>query len=309
MKEFRRVAKLMGSAFELCIVHDDRKDAETLLDLGIDEIIRIEELLSEFKPTSETSKINGSAFEQDVEVSNETLDLIQRSLQISELTAGTFDITAARLKHLYDFRGEEIRFPQRFEIDKVLKDVGYQHIRLNQKNRTVSFNRALKINFAAIGKGYASDRVKRLWQDQGVVSGYVNASGDLNAFGLRADGGDWKVGVANPDNSDEMLMYVPTKNLSAATSGDYVQFFIHKGQRYSHNISPLNGMPLTGTKSVTVFSPSAELSDALATAVYVMGAKGGLEFVNQLPKTHCIIIDDKNRLFLSEGLNYEKVSA
>jgi len=309
MKEFRRVAKLMGSAFELCIVHDHKERAETLLDIGIGEIIRIEELLSEFRPTSETSKINDLAFERAIKVSRETLDLIQRALQISQLTSGAFDITAARLKDLYDFKGEEIHLPERVEIDKVLNEVGYQHIRLDHKNSTVSFNRALKINFAAIGKGYASDNVKKLWLEHGLVSGYVNASGDLNAFGLRANGSGWKVGIANPDNADEMLLYVPTENLSAATSGDYVQFFVHNGQRYSHNINPLDGMPLRGVKSVTVISPSAELSDALATAVYVMGPDNGTEFINQLPNTHCVIIDDQNRLFLSEDLNYEKVSA
>ncbi|OEK02003.1 hypothetical protein BFP97_10940 [Roseivirga sp. 4D4] len=308
MKEFRRVARLMGSAFELCVVHSDKEQSETLLDIGIDEIARIEELLSEFRHTSETSKINDSAFQSAVEVSRETLALIQRALQISELTSGTFDITAARLKGLYEFKGEEVRLPQSVEIDRVLNEVGYQHIRLDYKNSTVSFNRALKINFAAIGKGYASDCVKKLWLDQGVVSGYVNASGDLNAFGSRADGSDWKVGVANPDNADEMLLYVPTEKLSAATSGDYVQFFVHNGQRYSHNINPLDGLPLKGVKSVTVLSPSAELSDALATAVYVMGSDKGIRFINQLPNTHCIIIDDRNRLFLSEGLNYEKVN-
>lgn len=298
----------MGCAFELCVVHENEIEAESLLDLGINEIIRIEELLSEFKPHSETSRINKFAFKRPVEVSNETFGLIMRCLQISELTSGTFDISAASLKKLYSFKGETIRHPDKSLIDQALRNVGYRNIRLDETKNTVSFKRELKINFAAIGKGYASDRVKKLWVDKGVSSGFINASGDLNAFGFRANYTEWKVGIANPDSANQMLLYVPTANLSAATSGDYVQYFVDNGVRYSHNLSPLTGRPLSGVKSVTTLSPSAELSDALATAIYVMGPDRGVKFINQLPKTHCIIIDDQNDLFLSEGLNYEKTS-
>ena len=167
----------------------------------------------------------------------------------------------------------------------------------------------MKLSFAAIGKGYASDRVKMIWQQMGVTSGYVNASGDLNAFGTKADGSHWNIGIANPDDKTKMILFVPVINASVATSGDYEQYFMHQGKRYSHNIDPRSGLPLTGVKSVSVFSPSAELSDALATAIYVMGSSKGISFVNQLPQTHAIIIDEENNLSLSKNLNYEKISA
>ena len=112
-------------------------------------------------------------------------------------------------------------------------------------------------------------------------------------------------GIANPDQKDKILFYVPIQNAAAATSGDYEQYFIYQNIKYSHNINPKTGIPLKGVKSVSVFSPSAELSDALATAIYVKGTRKGIEFVNQLPNTHCIIISEENKVFLSKHLNYE----
>lgn len=147
-----------------------------------------------------------------------------------------------------------------------------------------------------------------MWLAGGVVSGYVNASGDLNAFGAKANGLPWNIGITNPDDREKIAMYVPLYGASVATSGDYEQYFIHKGTRYSHTIHPHTGWPVAGVKSVTVFSPSAELSDALATAVFVKRPKDGIDFINQLPQTHAIVIDEKNQLHFSKFLQYEAIA-
>jgi len=297
----------MGSAFELLIVHHDAREAEELLKQGIEEIIRIEKLLSEFLPEAETAKINRHSSKEPMVINEECYKLIERSQAISDLTKGCFDISVGPLKKLYNFKNIENEFPSDEAIQNTLKQVGYQKINLNAKDHTIQLNQpCMSISFAAIGKGYASDRVKQLWKEAGVTSGYINASGDLNAFGKKADGTSWTVGIANPNHKEEMLLYIPVEEASVATSGDYEQYFSHNGIRYSHNIDPHTGYPLTGIKSVSVFSPSAELSDALATAVYVMGKKEGIDFVNQLPKTHAIIIDDQDKMFLSKNLEYEK---
>ena len=309
MREFSVQCKLMGSAFELCVVHENEGKANEFLQLGIDEIKRIELLLSEFLPDSETSKINRKAGLAPLIVEEECFDLMDRCLAISKLTKGNFDISISPLKKLYLFKNVKCEFPDTQLIKKVLQSIGYQKIMLNKEKRSVSFaNEKLKISFAAIGKGYASDKVKKMWLKEGVTSGYINASGDLSAFGKKSDGTQWKIGIANPENPSQKLFYIPVNNASVATSGDYEQFFMHNGNRYSHTINPRTGIPLTGLKSVSVFSPGAELSDALATAIYVMGSKKGIEFVNQLPQTHTIIIDDKNDLFFSKNLQYEQTT-
>jgi thiamine biosynthesis lipoprotein len=163
----------------------------------------------------------------------------------------------------------------------------------------------MHIAFGAIGKGYAADMVKRKLIQRGVTNGVINASGDLTTFGRRADGSLWKVGIADPNDPTRLLFWIPLENASVATSGNYEQFFELNGIRYSHNIDPRTGMPVRGIKSVTIVSSSAELSDALATAVTIMGVDVGLHFIEQLPGTHCIIINDQNKIFMSRNLRVE----
>ncbi len=266
MEIFKISKKLMGSAFELAVVAKNKQEGDRLLNLGIDEIIRIENLLSEFKEDSEVSRINNSTKKEII--STECFDLIIRANNISKLSKGDFDITIKPLKSLYNFKNETFIFPDKREIKKVLKSVGYHKLILNKSDNSITCaNKDMQISFAAIGKGYASDRVKQLWLNNHVQSGYINASGDLSAFGTKPDNSPWQVTIVNPNNPQEKLFKIPIQNTAVATSGNYFQYFIHNNKKYSHNIDPKTGIPLSGIKSVTVFSPSSELSDALATAV------------------------------------------
>lgn len=304
MNEFRISEKLMGCGFELKVVSKSQSEANHFLELGINEIKRIEDLISEFKADSITSAINRNAGMQPVAVSREVFDLMERSLRLSSLTQGAFDISTSPLKKLYDFKNQHFSFPKDKDIQRTLAKVGWKNILLKADDLTVFLKeKGMHISFAAIGKGYAADRVKQLWKAQGLSSGVINASGDLTAFGYRPDGSSWKIGIANPDNRNEMLFYIPATDTSVATSGDYEQYFIHKGRRYSHNINPVTGMPLEGIKSVSIVSPSAELSDALATAVYVMGVDTGLHLIDQFPDTHAIVVDEKNEVYFSKKLD------
>jgi len=299
----------MGSSFEFGIVDADPDRARQLLELGIVETQRIEDTLTEFKPDSITSQINANAGIKELVVSKEVYDLLNRSLNISKLTNGYFDITVGPLKRLYKFKNNVFSFPPKKDIKSALQKVGYQKIQLETNKQTAFLETSdMYISFAAIGKGYAADAVRNLWKEHGAHNGYINASGDLTAFGTNEKGDLWKIGIADPDHTQNMLFYVPLDRASVATSGDYEQHFMYKGKRYSHNINPKTGMPLSGIKSVSVFSPSAELSDALATAVYTMGVEKGLSFLNQLPKTHGIIIDDQNNVYFSKKLQYEAAS-
>lgn len=298
----------MGSKFELCIVHHDARQADILLDEGIEEIKRIEALLTEFSASSLTSQLNQNSGIAAIEVPSEVFQLIERSHQISKMTDGYFDISVGPLKNLYRFKNTDFKFPEKKDIRTALSKIGYRQIEMNKAEQTVYLNKpGMHISFAAIGKGYAADAVNKLWRSKGIENAYINASGDLTAFGFNEKNEPWKIGIANPDNIEEILFYVPLNKASVATSGDYEQHFIYKSKRYSHNINPKTGMPLSGIKSVSIFSPSAELSDALATAVYAMGRHKGLTFVDQLPSTHAIIIDDNNDVFFSKNLNYEAV--
>jgi len=297
--------KLMGSAFELIVLEDDKNLAELALEAGLNEIKRLEELLTEYEQTSFTSLLNKNAGKIPMQAEEEVYDLLKRCINVSQLTQGSFDITVGPLKKLYNFKNERFILPDKKAVKNALKLTGYQNISLLEDRNIFLQKTGMHISFNAIGKGYAADRVKKLWTNMGIQNGVVNASGDLTVLGKKADGEAWKIGIADPDDPEKILCYLPIDNASVATSGDYEQYFVKNGIRYAHTIDPKTGKPVTGIKSVTVISPGAELSDALATAVFVMGIKTGIHFINQLPHTHCLIIDDHNRISHSANLTFE----
>jgi len=305
MIEQKISTKLMGSLFELIITAEDRPAAMTLLNEGLQEIKRIESLLTEFSTTSVTAKINEYAGIAPVEVPEEVYQLIKRAQQISHLTQGAFDMTVGPLKKLYNFKQQDFSFPAKKKIKDTLHVVGYEYLKLQDNRHVYLSKKGMHISFAAIGKGYAADCVRRLWIEKQAEGGVINASGDLTVFGNRANGALWKIGISHPDDRNQLVFSIPMQHGATATSGDYEQYFMKNGIRYSHTIHPKTGLPLTGIKSVSIIHSSSELCDALATAVYVMGADAGIHFINQLPDTHAIIINSENSVFLSKHINVE----
>jgi len=294
--------RLMGSDFELIATATDESAANTFLEQGISEIKRLETLLTEFSNTSQTATINNNAGIEEVKVDAEVYELIKRCKNISALTQGAFDISAGALKRLYNFKNAAFKMPDGKTILQTLKTVGYKKIELRDNNKIYLQAKDMHIGFGAVGKGYAADKVKSLWQAAGMTSGVINASGDLTVWGHQPDGSPWKVGIADPDNKDNILLWLPVSNASVATSGNYEQYFDLDGIRYSHNIDPRTGLPARFIKSVTIVSSSAELSDALATAVTIMGKEVGIDFINQLPNVHCIIINADNKISYSKKI-------
>jgi thiamine biosynthesis lipoprotein len=165
----------------------------------------------------------------------------------------------------------------------------------------------MKIGFGAIGKGYAADKAKDLLISKGIVSGIINASGDMNTWGKQPNGNEWKVAITNPMDKNKVFALLPITNGAVVTSGNYEKYVIFNGKRYTHIIDPRTGYPSTGIMSVTVFAPRAELADALATSVFVMGKEAGLDRINQLPKIECIIIDDKGNISKSKNIEIDKL--
>lgn len=305
-KVHRRHAKLMGSAFEFVVI-DGRGDE--MIDLAIGEIGRIETLLTEFSTTSVTAQLNQYAGQSPVRVPFEVYALLTRCKELSSLTQGAFDITAALLKKLYNFKGEQVLWPDASTIQETKRCSGWEKIKLLDNNQVMLATAGMHINFAAIGKGYAADCAKRLLVARGVPAGVISASGDLTAWGTTEGGQPWKIGIADPKNPDHPLFWLPVKNASVATSGDYEQYFMRDGHRYSHTIDPKTGLPVKNMKSVTVVSPSAELSDALATAVFVMGHRVGLHLIEQMPDTHALVIDSEDCIHTSRQLNIHQYAS
>lgn len=302
-REFRASALLMGSAFEFTIVANDSLRAAQLLQQSVEEVRRIEYLLSEWIDTSQTSKLNNVAGKESLNVAPELYDLLKRSLAISQLTQGAFDVSFAGAGKLWKFDGTQQTLPDSATIASAVKNVGFQKIQLLDSSRVFLTGEGMRVGFGSIGKGYAAERVAKMLKAEGVRGGIINASGDLRAWGTRPDGSAWRVGISNPKDRSEMILWLPIEDGAVATSGNYEKFFEVNGVRYAHIIDPRTGWPAQGVKSVTIISPSAELSDALATGVFVLGVEVGLDLIEQLPDVECIIVDSHDQIFTSSDID------
>lgn len=296
MNEYHLPFKRMGSAFELIVVANNKSEADHYLQAALDEISRIEALLTEFNSTSETSRINSFPAHEIFTIDEEVHQLLLRCQKLHSISQGAFDISVAPLKKLYSFKRSEAAFPNMQEIKETLQKTGFNNILLLDHHRICFLKKEMKISFAAIGKGYAADKVHSLWKKMAVTGGVINASGDISVLGKRADGTCWSTGIANTDRT-QLLHKLQMPSMAVATSGNYEQYFMQDGKRYSHTLHPKTGLPVYGIQSVTVFSPSAELSDALATTVNVMGVNEGIHFIQQLPQTWYFILDEKNNIY------------
>jgi len=298
----------MGSDFEITIVDKNESNANFLLDLAINEISRIEKLISSWDKNSQTSLINLNAGIKPVKVDKELFDLITRALKISDLSQGAFDISYASLDKIWYFDKEMLEMPSKEDIIKSVLKVGYHNIILNKEKQTVFLKiKGMKIGFGAIGKGYAADMAKSILVKNEVKSGIINASGDLTAWGKKPSGKDWMVAIVNPLNKSKIFSWLPIKNKAVVTSGNYERFIKFNDKSYSHIIDPRTGYPSQGILSVTIFTEKAELADALATSVFVLGQEIGMNLINQLKGIDCIIINKENKILKSKNIEIEKI--
>lgn len=293
----------MGSRFEITVVADNSNEADVYIQSAVEEIERIERLISSWDSSSQTSEINRNAGVTPVKVADELFTLIERSIRLSELTDGAFDITYASMDKLWKFDGSMTSMPTKDEISASVAKIGYRNILLDKQKKTVFLKqKGMKIGFGGIGKGYAADQAKALLISEGVSGGIINASGDMNTWGKQPNGSDWKVAITNPLNKNKAFALLPLNNAAVVTSGNYEKYVEFNGIRYTHIIDPRTGYPCTGVISVTVFAPKAELADALATSVFVMGKDTGLDRINQLPNIECIIIDEQGNILTSNNI-------
>jgi len=305
---YQRTVKLMGSRFDLTVVAETPDMGNAYLDMAISEISRIEKLISSWYPQSQTSEINQNAGLKPVKVDQELFQLIERALKISKLTQGAFDISYASMDRIWKFDGSVNEMPSPDIVRESVSKVGYQNIILDHAAQTVFLkNKGMKIGFGAIGKGYAADKAKALLMDQGVDAGIINASGDLNAWGVQPDGKDWMVAIVNPLNKEKVFSWLPVKDQAVVTSGNYEKYIILNGERYTHIIDPRTGYPSKGILSATIFTKNAELADALATSIFVMGVDTGLDFINQLKGVECIIVDVNNKVITSNNIALKEI--
>ncbi len=276
---------VMGVFNEVVVLGKEKADRERLLDRAFQILHDVDEKMSHFKTTSEVSRTNQKGFEAPQKVSPDTFEVIQKSVEFFEVSGGVFDITVFPLMKLWGFYEGEPHLPRAEEIQSLLARVNVKQLTLNSKKREVSFQAAgMGIDLGGIAKGYACDRVVELLKKEGIDSALVNVGGTIAAFGNSPDGKPWRVGILHPRDPTRTLRVITLVNEAIATSGDYENFFVVNGHRYSHILNPQTGYPAHQTVAVSVIAPSALLADVLSTSLFVLGPEKAHFLMNQYPQ-------------------------
>lgn len=305
MRVFSQSLKLMGNNFTISVVSEEESLAFENIELAISEIRRIEQLFTTYKSDSQTNLINENAGIKAVVVDKEVFDLIERSINISKITQGAFDISYGSIdKSLWNFDKTMTSLPSAEQAKTMVHLINYNNIILDKSNYSVFLKeKGMRIGFGGIGKGYAAEMAKKKLIENKVSSGIINASGDLTTWGVQPNGKQWTIGISNPDQPTAAFSFIEISNKAVATSGNYEKYIMINGKKYSHTIDPKTGLPITGIKSVTIISSNAEFADAMATPIAIMGIQSGLFLINQIPDLYCIIIDDNNKIYTSKNIN------
>ena len=299
---------IMGTRITVELWSEDRDKAEQAIDAVLDEMRRLDESMSTYKPSSEVSLVNARAADGPLHISKELFDLLATAKEYSVLTDGAFDITYASVGYLYDFR-KRIR-PDEAQITKALPAVNFRHVLLDPKNQTVQFSqKGVRIDLGGIAKGYAVDCGINVLKSRGYTRAYVGAGGDSRIIGDRF-GKPWMVGIRDPRKGEgEVITRIPLVDAAISTSGDYERFFDEGGVRYHHIIDPHTGHSASKVRSATVIGPNATRTDGLSKTAFVLGPEKAMEIYNRIDDIDAIIVKLDGTVIYSKGLEPAKRSA
>jgi thiamine biosynthesis lipoprotein ApbE len=302
LKLFKKAVLSMGTVFEVTIYTADKYIAEKAFNDVSQEINRLDYLMSNYKKESVLSELNKNAAAGPTDCNNELANVIEQSLQYSEITDGAFDITIGPLMKKWGFFKKQGRIPGKEELAATLESVSYKNIIIEEKVKkslsknpitikTVFFkNTGTQIDLGGIGKGYAVDMATRVLKQNGINSALINFAGNIYTFGTPPGKDSWVIGLQHPRKSEGLLGSFEIKDKAVSTSGDYEKFFTINGKRYSHIIDPRTGNPVKGIVSVTIVADNATRADALSTGVFVLGLEKGMALIEKLTDVEGIII-------------------
>ena len=302
LKLFKKAVLSMGTVFEVSIYTADKYIAEKVFNDIVQEINRLDYLMSNYKKESVLSKLNKNATTEPADCNNELAYVIEQSIQYSDITDGAFDITIGPLMKMWGFYKKQGRIPGKEELESVLESVSYKNIIIEEKVikslsknpvtvKTVFFkNTGTQIDLGGIGKGYAVDMATRVLKQNGINSALINFAGNIYTMGTPPGKDSWVIGLQHPRESEGLLGLFEIKDKAVSTSGDYEKFFTIEGKRYSHIIDPRTGYPVKDIVSVTIVTDNATRADALSTGVFVLGLEKGMTLIEKLPDVEGIII-------------------
>ncbi len=288
----------MGSVYTIVAYGEDRNVLQSAIDLSFEEVRRLDDLLSNYKPRSEWSMVNREAATGPVRVSPELFGLVDACLRYSRLSEGAFDITVGPLVRTWGFFKGSGRVPHRAEIRTALAKVGYRNVILNRDNLTIQFARpGVEIDPGGIGKGYAVDRIVEILRSRGIENALVSAGGS-SMYGLGAPPNQkgWNVKIRHPKDASKSVGELTLHNSSMATSGTSEKFFISGGKLYSHIFDPRSGYPAVGMLSVSVLAPKAIDSEAWTKPMFILGRSWASQNPQKRKDLQVFFCEDKTEI-------------
>ncbi len=288
----------MGTSFEVYVYAPDRERASELFEAAFDEIERVEQALSNYRSSSELSRINAIAADAPVVTDPEVFALLERAFDYSRQSDGAFDVTVGKLMKAWGFFRGAGRYPSNEELARAREQTGLQRVKLDQRARSAFFlTRGIELDLGGIGKGYALDCVARVLRDAGVTAALINSgSSSIYAIGAPPGKAGWPVRVSDPLDRTRILSTILLKDQSLSTSGNYEKFFQLNGRTYCHIMDPRSGRPVEGMLQTSVIAPEATDSDALSTAVFVMGPERSARLLDNIAGTSAIFVGDRKGL-------------
>jgi thiamine biosynthesis lipoprotein len=280
-------------------------NAESCLKAVSHEITRMEALLSRFLPDSDISRINGAAGIQSEVVSQETYEVLSKSVEFSRRYPGYFDVTIEPLVTLWRHAKDSFALPSQSAIEQTLSLVDYRDLELDAWEMTVGLaNIGQSVDLGGIGKGFTGDRILEVYKSYGITSAYSNLGGNVMTLGTKPDGSLWHIGIQHPREEIQLIGVVAVENQTVVTSGDYQRYFSDdQGKRYHHILDPKRGYPAeSGLISVSIVAETSVAADALSTIIFVAGLEKGIEILRDLRGTEAILVDNELRVFVTQGL-------
>jgi thiamine biosynthesis lipoprotein len=315
-QEYSFAGTTMGTTYQVKVVTAARERLEHVRAETEKRLKAINQSMSTYLSDSEISRFNdlqkaGKAFP----ISEDFFRVLQKGRQLYQWTGGAWDATIDPLVNLWGFgrKGQGRQIPDGATIKRLLADVGFRQFELKDNRTLVKHKGALTLDLGSIAKGYGVDQVAQLLKDSGFQDFLVEIGGEIYAAGVRIDGQKWRVGINRPQPEaapDAVYKVASLQNQALATSGDYRNFFVIDGTRYSHVIDPRTGYPVSnGVISASVIADNCTLADGLATAVMAMGHRQGLDLINRLEGVEAMVVvqhpDGKMTDHYSKGFSAE----
>lgn len=299
----RRIA--MDTLTTITVVSVSEEEAQRAMEAGFEEIERIGFLLDYFSEQSEITAINKAAGRSQVKVSKETIEIIERALQIAEMTEGAYDPTIGPVAGLWDFSKSKVL--ELSALSSKLHLVDYRKVRIDEENSTVFLeDEGMELDLGGIAKGYGTDKAIEVIKSHGIRSALVSVAGDIKCYGLKPGSRPWRIAIQDPrpkgnSASDNILASLPLQDQAISTSGDYQRYFIKNGIRYHHLIDPATGMPAAGLISVSLIAKEGVLADALCTGVFVLGMEKGLKILKS-QGIEGVFVDKNQDVYITKKL-------